>query len=95
MSRHIALQTDLVDGTSVPTLMPDGSQAMAVDNPHFLGPLIVAQKDRAVRVVFYNLLPEGMDGDLFMPKDSTHHGLRLRSAGTISDRGSTIGTSRT
>ena len=71
MSRHIALQTDMVDGTSVPTLMPDGSQAIAVDNPHFLGPLIIAQKDKAVRVVFYNLLPEGMEGDLFMPKDST------------------------
>lgn len=70
-SKHIALQTQLLDGTSVPTLMPDGSQAYAVDNPHFLGPLIVAQKDKPVRIVFYNLLPKGSAGDLFMPKDAS------------------------
>ena len=73
-SKHIELQTDLLDGTSVPTLMPDGSQAYAVDDPHFLGPLLIAQKDRAVRVVFYNLLPTGSDGDLFLPVDSTMMG---------------------
>ncbi|MHB8059719.1 MAG: multicopper oxidase domain-containing protein [Gaiellaceae bacterium] len=68
---QVQLQTDLVDGTSEPTLMPDGSQAVAVDNPHYLGPVIVAQKDRAVRIVFYNLLPTGAKGDLFLPTDST------------------------
>ena len=68
---HVALQTDRLDGTSVPTTMPDGSQAYGVDNPHYLGPVIVAQKDRAVRVVFYNLLPTGSSGDLFLPTDST------------------------
>ncbi len=47
---------------------------MGVDNPHFLGPVIVAQKDRAVRITFYNLLPTGADGDLFMPVDSTFMG---------------------
>jgi FtsP/CotA-like multicopper oxidase with cupredoxin domain/fibronectin type 3 domain-containing protein len=71
---QVALQTDLLDGTSVPTLMPDGSQAYAVDNPHYLGPVIVAQKDRAVRIVFYNLLPTGAAGDLFLPVDSTMMG---------------------
>lgn len=70
-SRHVALQTAMLDGTSVPTLMPDGSQAYAVDDPHFLGPLIVTKKDKPVRIVFYNLLPKGSDGDLFMPTDST------------------------
>jgi len=69
--KQVALQTDLVDGTSVATKMPDGSQAYAVDDPHYLGPIIVAQKDRAVRIVFYNLLPTGSDGDLFLPTDST------------------------
>ena len=39
--------------------MPDGSQAYGVDDPHYLGPTIVASKDRAVRIVFYNLLPNG------------------------------------
>ena len=28
-------------------------------------------KDRAVRIVFYNLLPTGAEGDLFLPVDST------------------------
>ncbi len=51
--------------------MPDGSQAYAVDDPHFLGPIIAATKDRPVRIVFYNLLPTGVDGDLFLPVDST------------------------
>ncbi len=72
--KQVALQTDLLDGTTTPTLMPDGSQAVGVDNPHFLGPVIVAQKNRAVRITFYNLLPTGSDGDLFMPVDSSFMG---------------------
>ena len=72
--RRVPLRTDLLDGTSVDTRMPDGSQAYAVDDPHFLGPTIVAQKDRAVRIVFYNLLPKGSGGDLFLPVDSTMMG---------------------
>jgi len=71
-SKHVALQTDLLVGPSVPTMMPDGiTQAVAVDDPHFLGPVIVASKDRAVRIVFYNLLPTGSNGNLFLPVDST------------------------
>ena len=70
----VPLVTDLVDGTTTPTLMPDGSQACGYDNPHFLGPVIVAQKDHAVRITFYNLLPTGKDGDLFLPVDSTFMG---------------------
>jgi FtsP/CotA-like multicopper oxidase with cupredoxin domain len=71
---HVALQTDQLNGGLTPTLMPDGSQAYGVDNPHFLGPVIVAQKDRAVRITFYNLLPTGSGGDLFLPVDSTFMG---------------------
>jgi hypothetical protein len=40
-------------------------------NPHYLGPIIVAQKDRPVRVKFTNLLPTGAGGDLFLPVDHT------------------------
>ncbi len=69
--KHVALNMDMPDGTSTPVLMPDGSQAFGVDNPHYLGPTIVASKDRAVRIVFYNLLPTGADGDLFLPTDTT------------------------
>jgi FtsP/CotA-like multicopper oxidase with cupredoxin domain/fibronectin type 3 domain-containing protein len=67
--KQVALQTDLKAGGTTPTLMPDGSQAFGVDDPHFLGPLIIAQKDRAVRITFYNLLPTGAEGDLFLPVD--------------------------
>jgi len=38
---------------------------------HYLGPLIVAQKGRPVRVTFKNSLPIGSDGDLFIPVDPT------------------------
>ncbi len=79
--KRVALQTDLLDGTSTATLMPDGSQAYGVDDPHYLGPTIVAQKDRAVRVVFYNLLPKtGEGGDLFLPVDSTMMGSGMSPA---------------
>jgi FtsP/CotA-like multicopper oxidase with cupredoxin domain len=71
----VPLMTDLLDGTSTPTTMPDGTtQACGYDYPHFLGPVIVANKDKAVRITFYNLLPTGGDGDLFLPVDSTFMG---------------------
>ena len=72
--KHVALQTDLKAGGTTPMLMPNGDPAYGVDDPHFLGPLIVAQKDRAVRITFYNLLPTGAEGDLFLPVDSTFMG---------------------
>lgn len=39
--------------------------------PHYLGPVIVAQKDRPVRVKFVNMLPAGAGGNLFIPVDKT------------------------
>ena len=69
--KGVALRTDLLDGSSTPILMPDGSPALGVDDPHFLGPLIIAKRDRAVRITFYNLLPTGTAGDLFLPTDSS------------------------
>jgi len=38
---------------------------------HYMGPLIIARKDRPVRVKFLNLLPIGAGGDLFIPVDKT------------------------
>ena len=75
-SRHIALTNDLQNGTSVPALMPDGSQAYAVDDPHFLGPIIVATKDKPVRIVFYNLLPTGVRRRPVHPGGLDLHGRR-------------------
>jgi len=48
-----------------------GSGHVAVDNPHFLGPTIVANSNRPVRIKFYNLLPTGAGGNLFLPVDET------------------------
>jgi FtsP/CotA-like multicopper oxidase with cupredoxin domain len=42
--------------------------------PSYLGPVILAQKDRPVRVVFKNMLPAGAGGNLFLPVDPTFMG---------------------
>ena len=42
--------------------------------PHYLGPAIVAQRDRPVRVKFTNRLPIGAGGNLFLPTDTTYMG---------------------
>jgi FtsP/CotA-like multicopper oxidase with cupredoxin domain len=49
-------------------LNSDGSQMGA---PSYLGPAIVAQKNRPVRIEFHNLLPTGAGGNLFLPVDTT------------------------
>ena len=71
--KHVALTNADADpnGSAVPAVLPDGSQAYGVDTPHYLGPTIVAQKDRPVRILFRNLLPTGADGDLFLPVDTS------------------------
>ncbi|MCL5257476.1 MAG: multicopper oxidase domain-containing protein [Chloroflexi bacterium] len=38
---------------------------------HYLGPLIVVDRDRPVRIKFTNNLPTGSGGDLFIPVDKT------------------------
>jgi FtsP/CotA-like multicopper oxidase with cupredoxin domain len=87
-----------IDGVT-PVLKPDGSPALAVDFPHYLGPVIVA-KGRAhgvagpagepvpVRIKFYNLLPAGAGGNLFLPVDETVPGAGLGPSlpGTAGDR---------
>ncbi len=76
---YVQLSTAVVPGAQIPLfnpdgspiLLPDGSQALAVDNPHYLGPLIAATKDKPVRILFRNLLPTGQGGNLFIPVDTT------------------------
>jgi FtsP/CotA-like multicopper oxidase with cupredoxin domain len=58
-----------------------GSGLFAIDNPHYLGPTIVANSDRPVRIKFYNLLPTGAGGNLFLPVDETVAGSGLGPAG--------------
>ena len=40
-------------------------------SPSYLGPVILAQRDRPTRVKFTNNLPAGAGGDLFIPTDTT------------------------
>ena len=70
ISQHFPLTNELMDGTLQPVTI-NGAQAYAVTAPQYLGPTISATKDRPVRIVFYNLLPTGTDGDLFLPTDTS------------------------
>jgi FtsP/CotA-like multicopper oxidase with cupredoxin domain len=62
----VQLTNTLLDGSEV---VLDGF--FGVTPPHYLGPTIIATKNKPVRIKFYNLLPTGIDGDLFLPVDTT------------------------
>ena len=76
---YVQISTAAVPGSHVPltyingTAILDsyGNQVYGVDNPHYLGPSIVAFRDRPVRIKFTNYLPTGMGGNLFIPVDTT------------------------
>jgi len=61
------------------TQSPDGN------SPHYLGPVIIAQKDKPVRIKFYNELPtSGNPGsNLFIPVDPTYMGATMGSNGDV------------
>ena len=61
----------LLDANNNPILKPDNTPAIAVANPQYMSPIIVSERDRPVRIKFYNLLPKGVGGDLFLPVDTT------------------------
>jgi FtsP/CotA-like multicopper oxidase with cupredoxin domain len=88
---YVQLSTDVVPGDQVPLSneMLDGSTMMTgrtgVTGPHYLGPLISATKDRPVRIKFVNLLPTGMDGNLFIPVDTTVMGSGMGAYGADPD----------
>ncbi|GFO59679.1 hypothetical protein GMST_20040 [Geomonas silvestris] len=44
---------------------------VAVGTPHYLGPLIIATKNKPVRIKFTNRLPVGAAGNLFLPVDTS------------------------
>jgi len=75
---YVQLSTSVVPGKQVALANADlegGSTPIAgylgVDNPHYLGPTIVATKNRPVRILFRNLLPTGVAGNLFLPVDTS------------------------
>jgi FtsP/CotA-like multicopper oxidase with cupredoxin domain len=60
------------DGTPIMGAGGDPNvQYTGVDKPRYLGPTIVASKDKPVRILFRNLLPTGVDGNLFLPVDTS------------------------
>ncbi len=52
-------------------ILVNGNPAFGAYKPHYLGPLIVAKQGTPTRIKFYNLLPTGADGKLFLPNDTT------------------------
>ncbi|HXV34457.1 MAG TPA: multicopper oxidase domain-containing protein [Gaiellaceae bacterium] len=64
---YVQLETPVVQGKHIDL----GNGYFAVDEPHYLGPTIAAEKDKPVRILFRNLLPTGVAGDLFIPVDTT------------------------
>ncbi|MCZ7402401.1 MAG: multicopper oxidase domain-containing protein [Candidatus Methanoperedens sp.] len=76
---YVQIETNVVKGNHVPLTYMNGTaihnatggQVYAVDKPHYLGPVILASKDRPSRVKFTNYLPAGTGGNLFLPVDPT------------------------
>ena len=85
--RHVALSNASLDPgqADTPIFLPDGSRAYGVDAPHYLGPMVEATKDKPVRVLFRDLLPTGVDGDLFLPVDTTDMGAGMGPDGMMLD----------
>ena len=98
---YVQISTNQVGGKRIQLFYPNGQPirkvngdlVYAVDKPHYLGPMIVAEKGRAVRLKFYNFLPVGAavkngdgsvtrNGDLFLPVDSTMLGAGVDPTGT-------------
>jgi FtsP/CotA-like multicopper oxidase with cupredoxin domain len=57
--------------------------AAQTSTPKYLGPVILARKDRPVRVKFTNCLPAGSGGDLFIPTDTTYMGAGMGPGGAM------------
>jgi FtsP/CotA-like multicopper oxidase with cupredoxin domain len=66
-----------LDGSPI---MLNGSQAMAMAKPSYLGPIINSTTGTPTRLKFYNLLPAGAAGNLHLPVDET-----ITGAGTGPD----------
>jgi FtsP/CotA-like multicopper oxidase with cupredoxin domain len=89
---HLALTNANLDPAVAATpavLPPVGTAAplpaFGVDNPHYLGPTIVATKDRPTRITFRNLLPTGEAGELFLPVDTSMMGSGMGPDGMMLD----------
>ena len=89
---YVQLATANVLGTNALTylgtttaIMVNGNPAMGVTVPTYMGPTIIAQKDKPVRIKFYNLLPTLAQGfHHFLPIDTTYMGAGMGPTGVVS-----------
>lgn len=87
MSSSLPAATTLRGYVQVPTGSV-GCSAVSGRKPNYLGPVILAQKSRPVRVKFTNCLNPGTD--LFIPVDSTFMGAGMSVKGKYSDNRATL-----
>jgi FtsP/CotA-like multicopper oxidase with cupredoxin domain len=62
----------------------DASTSASLAAPHYLGPMIIAQRNRPVRMLFLNQLPTNNAGKLFIPTDYTLMGAGIGPDGVHS-----------
>jgi FtsP/CotA-like multicopper oxidase with cupredoxin domain len=76
------MHTDLPKATKLRGYNQVNATDTKLQTPRYLGPLILATKDKPVRVLFQNLLGTGSAGNLFLPTDTTIMGAGTGSLGT-------------
>ncbi len=75
------LHSDLPKATKVRGYYQINATDPYLQANHYLGPIILAHKDRPVRILFENHLGVGTAGDLFLPVDTTAMGAGLGPLG--------------
>lgn len=67
------MHSDLPNGTVIRGYyqINNGTSGVTDHSTHYLGPLIIAQKNRPVRIKFVNQLGTGAAGNLFVPVDTS------------------------
>lgn len=76
------MHTDLAKASKLRGYNQVNAVDVKLQAPHYLGPLILATKDKPVRVLFENLLGTGAAGNLFLPVDTTIMGAGTGTLGT-------------
>jgi len=74
---YVQLDTAVIPGDGVDL----GNGYRGVTAPSYLGPAITTDKDVPVRILFRNLLPTGVGGNLFLPVDTTVMGAGMTPSG--------------
>jgi FtsP/CotA-like multicopper oxidase with cupredoxin domain len=67
----LKLHPDTTGGTLLRGYIQTNTSDVNALTPHYLGVMIVAEKDTPVRIKFTNALPAGSGGELFIPTDTT------------------------